>query len=91
MNKFYFILAMIVFLPFRLWSEEASTDDASSLPCLKVSSACRKYMKDNKSTTITSTQQCIDEVLQGKEVKGIDVSKEAIGDCKKVRSQLKTK
>ncbi len=91
MNKFYFILALLVFLPFGLWSEEAAVDDTSSLPCLKVSSGCRKYIKDNKSGSITSTQQCIDEILQGKEIKEIDVPAESIAECKKVRSQLKTK
>lgn len=91
MNKLYFIFALLVFLPFGLWSEEATTDDSSSLPCLKVSSGCRKYIKENKSGAVTSTQQCIDEILQGKEIKGIEIPAASIADCKKVRSQLKTK
>lgn len=91
MNKFYFILSIVVFLPLGLWSDDNTTDDSSSLPCLKVSSGCRKYIKENKSGSITSTQQCIDEILQGKTIKGIDIPAESIAQCKKVRSQLKTK
>ena len=90
MNKMYFISLLFIFLPFGLSAEEATTDDTSSLPCLKVSSACRKYMKDNKSAYV-STQACIDDLLQGKAVKGLDVTTEFVSDCKKVRSQLKTK
>ncbi len=91
MNKFYFIILTVFLLPVGLWSEVAKNDDNGALPCLKVSSACRKYIKENKSGSMTSTQACIDEVLQGKEIKGIELSAEAISDCKKVRSQLKTK
>ena len=91
MNRIYFFLAVVILMPFGLRSEEAVTDDTSSLPCLKVSSVCRKYLKENKNGTITSTQQCIDEILQGKQIKGIEIAAEAVSDCKKVRSQLKTK
>lgn len=81
---------MSVLVPFGLSADESTVDDASSLPCLKVSSACRKYMKENKST-YASTQACIDELLQGKSINGLEIAAESINDCKKVRSQLKTK
>ena len=99
MNKKYILILLLVLAPYRLWSSDKSTvtdtstatDDSSSLPCLKVSSGCRKFIKDNKSAAMATTQQCIDEVLQGKEIKGLDIPRESILDCKKVRSQLKTK
>ena len=93
MNKKYLLILLLVLAPYRLWSSEdtVTADESNSLPCLKVSSGCRKFIKDNKSATLSTTQQCIDEVLQGKEIKGLEIPRESILDCKKVRSQLKTK
>jgi hypothetical protein len=93
MNRKFVLVLLLVLTPYRLWSsdEVAAVDDENALPCLKVSSGCRKFIKEHKTATMTTTQQCIEEALQGKEIKGLEIPKEFVLACKKIRTQLKTK
>lgn len=67
-------------------------ESKDGLPCLKISVACKKFVKESKSDDKSlTTQTCVDDLIAGKPVAGLTVDQTVLEQCKKVRNQLRTR
>ena len=102
--KFWTLVLALLVIPTISFSADKNADPdagkpmgtivetSDGLPCLKVSVACKKFVKESKPDDKSlTTQSCVDDLIVGKTVAGLKVDQAVLEQCKKVRNQLRTR